>query len=368
MGELLVKEFNSDAEKADWDKFVDESYSGDIIQFWEWGETKRDQGWKPLRLAVIEDGKMVLAALCLLKKAGLLGDYLYIGHGPVFNDKKQLAINLLALVDYLKAQQKKLNIFTIEIEPRFGKVGKDENIDRFSSNLKPLVDREIEMTILSAGFKKTRRNMQPVYKLYYDLGLTEDELKAMMKKNTRYNIGLAERKGVVVNEYRASDPNIAAKIDEFYDLMLDTQVRAKGYPIRPKSTFVKLFQEFKDRDNLVLFEAKFDNKLIAMNITERVKYWSSSFYAGSNRLFTEVKAPYLMRWKSILSNKNYGSRLYDFWGIIPNSKQHQGYSDNKLSFGGVAVENYGIFAYPLISWKYKLWELFLKVRKTVSQK
>jgi len=365
MSKIEVLEFTQEDQKDEWDKFVNDSYSGDILSYWGWGETKKDQGWKPLRIGVTRDGVLILTALCLLKKASFLGNYLYIGHGPVFKNKIDLKEALPYLILYLKGKAKEYKLFTIDIEPRFGDLAPEEQKERLSENLVPLVDGEIKKILILAGFKTTRRNMQPVYKLYYDLGRTEDELKADMKKSTRYNIGLAERKGVEVNEYKASDDSILEKIDSFYDLMEEVQRRAKGYPMRPKSSFIRLFKEFKNNDCLSLFETKYNGELISINISQKTNYWSSSFYAGSNRLYTEVKAPYLMRWKSVLSAKAYGSKVYDFWGIIPNSKQHQGYSDNKLSYGGVRINNYGIFTYTLNGFKSLIWELTIKIRKII---
>ena len=49
--EFQVTEYD-ESQKKEWDSFINNSYSGDILQFWGWGESKKEQGWKPLRLAV----------------------------------------------------------------------------------------------------------------------------------------------------------------------------------------------------------------------------------------------------------------------------------------------------------------------------
>ena len=360
---LKVKEF-SDSQKQEWDDFIDDSYNGDILQFWGWGESKKEQGWSPLRIAVVKDGAIILAAHCLVKKFKGFGNYLYIGHGPVFKTKEDLKIALPYLTSYLNTKAKELGIFVIEAEPRFGDLAPEE-IDpaRITGNIKPMIDAEVFDIFKAAGFVKTGRNMQPVYKLYYDLSLSEEQLLMMMKKSTRYNVGLASRKGVVVEEFKADDPAVPEKLERFYNLMLEMQKRAKGYPIRSKATFQRLFDNFAGTDNLSLFEASVEGDLIATNISQKTKYWSSSFYAGSNRLHPETKAMYLLRWKSIQRAKEFGSKVYDFWGIIPNSRQHEGYSDTKLSFGGVRINDWGILAYPLNPVKYWLWNTSLKIRK-----
>lgn len=360
---LEVKEF-TDSEKLGWDQFVNDSYSGDILQFWGWGESKKEQGWKPIPISIIRGSEIILAALCLIKYFKGFGNYLYIGHGPVFKSKDDLKTALPYLISFIKSKSKELNLFVIEAEPRFGFLAPEEtDQSRITENIKWMVDSEVVKIFETAGFKKTGRNMQPIYKLYYDLDLSEEHLLSMMKKSTRYNIGLAQRKGVLVEEFNADNPAIPEKLDRFYNLMLEMQKRAKGYPIRSKSTFEKLFSALAGSNNLSLFEASFNGDLIATNISQRTKYWSSSFYAGSNRLHPETKAMYLLRWKSIQRAKELGSKIYDFWGIIPNSKQHEGYSDTKLSFGGVRINNWGILAYPLNPFKYWFWNTSLKIRR-----
>lgn len=207
--------------------------------------------------------------------------------------------------------------------------------------------------------------MQPRHKLFYDLSKTEEELLMLMKKNTRYNVRLAAKKGVEVTSLEISDEKMSKKIDEYYELLLSTQERTKGYPIRPKSTFTTLLEVFKNSNLLKYFEARFQGDLITANISQFTSYWSSSFYGASNRLHPDTKAPYLLRWESVLEAKRRGCKVYDFWGIILDSKQHSGYSETKLSFGGTRMDTYGLFAHPLSGWKYLVWDKLLPLRTKI---
>ncbi|KXK26981.1 MAG: Lipid II:glycine glycyltransferase [candidate division WS6 bacterium OLB20] len=342
----------------EWNRFIDSSPWGDILNYWQWGEVKRTEGWTPHRLALVEDGRTLLTAQMLIKPAGPLGNLAYVPHGPVFASTENLFAHLKEFTAHLRSVASDLGCFAIEIEPKLGSYVEGD----LSENLKPFTDKDALNAFLQNGYKKTGRNMQPRYKLLYDLALSEEQLLGMMKKNTRYNVGYAERKGVSVTEYLPDDPQISGKLQLFYSLLEDMQERAGGYPIRPFSSFEKLLQEFKGTAAVSLFETAFEGDTIAINISERTGYWSSSFYAGSNRLHPNVKAMYLLRWKSVLAAKAAGCKVYDFWGIIPGSDQHKGYSDTKLSFGGVRIDHAGILALPLKPVQYMVWDKVLPLR------
>jgi lipid II:glycine glycyltransferase (peptidoglycan interpeptide bridge formation enzyme) len=347
-------------DKEVFNQFVNLSPFGDILQFWQWGEVKKDQGWKPLRIAVVEEGYLILTAQILLKSVPFLGNYAHAPHGPVTQNVQELEKGLPVFTEFLTHISKTYNFAAVEIEPRIGKIVEPQDVE-YSSTIKTLTDPKILEIYEKNGYQVTGRNVEPIHKLYYDLDKNEEELLSLCKKNTRYNIRLAEKKGVQINEYLPDDPQINQKIEEFYKLLLETQKRAKGYPVRSISTFKKLFEAFKGTNNLALFEAKFENDVIVMNISQRTKNWSSSFYAGSNRLHTKLKAPYLLRWKSVLKAKEEGSRLYDFWGIV-SDKEHAGYSDQKLSFGGLRIDNIGLLALPISPFKYAIWDNVIWLR------
>jgi len=377
MSENSFKKF--EGEKQIWNDFVDSTPYSTILQFWQWGELKKSEGWQPHRVALLDNNEIKIAAQVLLKPAPLLGNYLYVPYGPVFNSVGELEKYLPEFLTGLQSFAKENNCFVVEFDPLIGETVEEneaktkteteagteikvETVKSAPEVLLPYLDKNVKKVLLNNGFQLSKRNFQPKYKLFYDLTKTEDELLMLMKKNTRYNVRLADKKGVEVKSYNMGYEKMKDKIDEYYDLLLETQERAKGYPIRPKSTFTTLLEVFKDEDNLKYFEAVFENDLIAANISEFTKYWASSFYGASNRLHPDTKAPYLLRWKSVLEAKQRGCKVYDFWGIIPDSGQHKGYSETKLSFGGTRMDTFGIFALPLSGWKYQVWDKLLPLR------
>src|SRR3989344_778509 len=215
--QLAVKIF-TEAEKESWNVFVDISKWGDTLQFWEWGNVKKLEGWEPLRIGVFEvalnsadsgpsyfpvdlnqdqtvqsqpSSRPLVLARVLIKKVPLLGRYIYIPHGPVFLEKTDLAKGLPRLVQALKEYAAANSCFAIEIEP---KIGYSPGQESLSKNLEHFADPLIKEIFENNGFVLTGRNIQPRYKLLYDLEFAEEELLSLMKKNPRYNVRLAEKK------------------------------------------------------------------------------------------------------------------------------------------------------------------------------
>lgn len=346
-----------------WNEFVKKSPWTTILQHSAWGETKASEGWEPNIIGVFRGDDLILGAMTLLKPASFLGNYLYVPHGPVFLSKEDLKQGLEALIFHLRNFAIARNCFSIEIEPMLGIFPEAEP----SENMEHYADTEILDAYKRVGFKATDRNMQPRYKLFYDLELSEDELMGLMKKNTRYNVRYAEKKGVKVQEYKFEDPQAEDILKKFYSLLEETSERAGGYPIRPYSTFASLFHAFKGMECLSLFEAKYEEDVIKINISQKTNFWSSSFYAGSNRLHAKLNAPYLLRWASVLAAKRDGCKIYDFWGFIPGDTQHEGYSNTKLSFGGTRMDTYGLLALPLNKTKYFIWDKLLPLRSKLFE-
>ncbi|MBD3280425.1 peptidoglycan bridge formation glycyltransferase FemA/FemB family protein [Candidatus Dojkabacteria bacterium] len=361
-----------------WNNFISDSPWGDILQFKQWGEVKSLESWKQFFVGE----SLAVRSQVLIKSIPVLGNYAYVPHGPVFQSVDKLKDGIKAWKSEIVKLAKEQNCFAVEIDPKIGYLrdekldlpendkdlrAKNEVVNKNIEKLAHFYNEEIVKTLLSAGFKKTGRNMQPIYKLLYSLDLSDEELMSLMDKNTRYNIGYAERKGVEVKYYLPDDPQIEKKLKTFYDLMKETQARTGGYPIRPFDSFVKLFESFKGTESIALFEASFEGDVIIMNISQFTKNWASSFYAGSNRLHSKVKAPYLIRWKSIQKAKEFGCKTYDFWGIIPHDKAHKGYSDHKLSFGGARIDHVGLMQLSLNKSKTMIFNNLIPLRAKLAE-
>src|SRR3989344_754269 len=100
----------------------------------------------------------------------------------------------------------------------------------------PMQD-EIAHQLVSLGFQKSNKSIQPHKTVVIDLTKSEDELLDAMHHKTRYNIRVAERHGVVVRQAQSS--NAKAQIEEFWKMMQKTSARDK-FNSYPRSYYEKL--------------------------------------------------------------------------------------------------------------------------------
>ena len=70
--------------REEWNGFVLREPSFAILQSWEWGEFKEKLGWKVIRTALEQQGRIVAGAQILIKPAPLgLFSIAYVPRGPV---------------------------------------------------------------------------------------------------------------------------------------------------------------------------------------------------------------------------------------------------------------------------------------------
>jgi lipid II:glycine glycyltransferase (peptidoglycan interpeptide bridge formation enzyme) len=153
------------------------------------------------------------------------------------------------------------------------------------------------------------------YTAIIDLTKSEDEILSLMKPKWRYNIKLAEKKGVEVKEVEKTDANI----EIYYNLMLETTSRDSfsWNSIDYYKTFLNTIKSSK------LLLAYSGDKVIAGWVFVFDKdvsiyyYWAST----SDKEYRNIMAPYLLQWEAIKIAKSFWSQLYDFlWVAKPWEK------------------------------------------------
>lgn len=183
---------------------------------------------------------------------------------------------------------------------------------------------------LSCSHFRTAPEIFPTNTLMLDISKSEDEILKQMKQKGRYNIRLAEKKGVSVEPVQ--------NVDAFWKLMKQTTLR-DGFRSVKRHVFVDILERFGE--NGVLLVAKdSDGDVLAGGIFTVAGDMAVYNYGASSNRKRNMMAPYVLQWKGIEWAKSRGAKIYDFLGISPeNTPDHQleNVAGFKLKFGGIRI-------------------------------
>jgi len=194
------------------------------------------------------------------------------------------------------------------------------------------------------------RKAKPIFApqtILLDLTKSEKELLAAMKQKTRYNVRLAQRKGVVVEE--RSDPQA---LEIFLKLQKET-ARRQGFFVHPDKYYRTVFEVLHPKGMAFLLIASVKPQknssplpLVAWMLLRYKDCFYYSYGGSSNRLRNYMPSNLVM-WEAIKLGKRLGCRVFDLWGATDDKNSPwYGFTRFKLGYGGELVTFPG--AYDLI--------------------
>ena len=206
-----------DIQRENWNKFIIENSSESFLQSWEWGNFQQTMGKKIYRIGVEDEGQILTVALLIRYNLPFGKSYLYCPRGPVLSQK------------FIKSKvYKVVDLLFEEIE----KIAKTEKA--MFLKIDPPSELNHESGIMYQEFRnkcqKSFSEVQPKDTLILNLEKSEEDLLKEMKQKTRYNIRLAEKKGVQISSYEAGvagQKDFQKKFESFWDLIEDTSQRNK---------------------------------------------------------------------------------------------------------------------------------------------
>ncbi len=191
--------------------------------------------------------------------------------------------------------------------------------------------------------------------VWLDLGQSETELLAVMKQKTRYNIRLAEKKGVTVRIATIKELGI------FYKMYVETSIR-DGFVIRPEEYYLTVWRTFMQDAMALPLLAEFDGEPIAglflFLFAKRAWY----LYGMSTQKHRDKMPNYLLQWRAIQLAKERGCLNYDLWGApdtFNESDPMWGVYKFKEGLGGKVVRMIGAWDFPVKPLVYKLFNSIL---------
>jgi lipid II:glycine glycyltransferase (peptidoglycan interpeptide bridge formation enzyme) len=335
--------------RAEWDQLVAACPHGDVLQCWEWGELKTRTGWEMLPVAVERAGNLAACAMLLARRMPLVGKSLiYCPRGPIvdFADRELWA----ELVDEITRAVRRCQGMVLKIDPAV-EMGDDVTTPA---------------ALRGSGFVASGEGghfggVQPRYVMKVDISAPEDDLFASFKNKWRYNIRLAEKRGVEVSRECVRDD-----VPAFHSLLLETAQR-DGFTVRGRSYFEDIWDLLIEAGLARMFMARHEGQLLAATIAFALGRQCWYVYGASSNLHRDVMPNHLIQWEMMRWAKEQGCTIYDMRGVAPEGpgateEGLSGLNRFKRGFGARYIEYIGEYDLVLKPSWYRLYRLAEEIR------
>ncbi len=314
-----IREISS---KDEWQKFLDVANPHTFLHSWNWGEFQQKLGYRVWHVGVYKNNILVAVMLAIAIFARR-STFIFCPHGPIIMYKESCIRNqelekiLKILTGFLKNIAKQERASFIRVSPLL------ENSE------------EQRMIFQKLGFRLAPIHMHPERAWILDIEKSEEEVLMGMRKQTRHCIRNAVLHGVTV-----AQSEDVRDIDLFYSLYEATAARQNFVPFSREYLKTE-FSLFAKDIQASIFLGRYKGEVISGAIV--IFAHGSGFYhhGASNPKFPKIPASHLLQWEIIREAKRRGMKMYNFWGVAPDSALDHpwaGLSLFKKGFGGFCEE------------------------------
>jgi lipid II:glycine glycyltransferase (peptidoglycan interpeptide bridge formation enzyme) len=327
-----------------WDELIAHLPHPHLLQTWEWAQVKTRYGWDPSPLVWRGPAGEVQAAAMLLKRrlrlAGVnarLGVF-YSPKGPNLDwQDSGLAGRVLADLQALAASEQAI---CIKIDPD---VPTGTGIPGTAQAVEAPLGVALAGELERRGWSFSSDQIQFRNTVLVDLEPGEAVLLERMKQKTRYNLRLAQKKGVSVRVGGQSDLGL------LYRMYAETSLR-DGFAIRAEGYYRTVWEAFA-RSTMPWHEP-FIAEVEGLPVAAiSVFYFAGTAYYlyGMSRAQHREKMPnYLLQWEAMRRARALGCRTYNLWGA-PNEFNELdrlwGVFRFKEGLGGTVLRTVGAWDY-----------------------
>lgn len=326
---------------AQWHAALAHTPAPHVLQSWEWGEIKAQTGWHAERLALAGGS----AAFQLLWRTPLpplrVG---YVPKGPAVDWADPDAVE--AALTAVEECARQLRCVFVKIDPDV----REESPQ----------GRRVLHALQRRGWRSSDDPIQFKNTATTDLRGGPETLLATLKSKWRYNLRLAEKRGITV---RCGQP---ADLPEFYALYAETGAR-DGFLVRPASYYLTTWERFlraqaepHNPAGGVLLLATHPEEPGALAGLFLLRYGATTwyFYGASSGRRRRDMPNYLLQWEALCWAQRQGCTCYDWWGApthldAPDDRL-QGVWQFKQGFGATFQPHIGAWDYVFSTPAYQL--------------
>jgi peptidoglycan pentaglycine glycine transferase (the first glycine) len=313
-----------------WNELIASLPMPHLLQTWEWSQVKSKYGWKAMPFiwyGSSGSSQGPIGAAMVLKRTIGIGGFaaklciLYIPKGPNL-DWDDASLRLRVLED-LHAFAKQQGAIFVKIDPDVvlgkGQPGTEDAAENPSGYA-------VRSDLENHGWRFSKDQIQFRNTVLVDLIPSEEDLLSKMKQKTRYNIRLAERKGVSIRTGTTAD------LPLLYRMYAETSVR-DNFLIRGEDYYQTVWNTFRSPhspENPA--STPFSEPLIAEVDSKPVGAVSMFYFAtqaiylfGMSRNEHREKMPnYLLQWEAMRRAKALGCTTYNLWGAPDEFNENDG--------------------------------------------
>jgi lipid II:glycine glycyltransferase (peptidoglycan interpeptide bridge formation enzyme) len=184
------------------------------------------------------------------------------------------------------------------------------------------------------GLKKSPMHLAAEHTVIINLAKSEDDILAGMRRQTRYEVRQATKRGIIVEKNDSE-----AIFREFHAVQAETARRQKFVP---PSLKVLLAEREAFAGNIMIYVAKTaEGEPIAYGLIIKNGREADYYEAASTPLNRKLPGAYALLWQAIKDLKKEGYERFNLWGIAPAGQPHHRYAGVttfKTGFGGDIVE------------------------------
>ncbi|MBN1178185.1 MAG: peptidoglycan bridge formation glycyltransferase FemA/FemB family protein [Anaerolineae bacterium] len=314
-------------ERTTWNAAVTGLPAHHVLQSWEWGAFKERYGWQAERWLWTDGPTPQAAALVLSRPLWRLPlRMVYVPKGPLFDAADTACFEqVLAGLERLARERHALQI----------KIDPDVPADSPAG-------AAAVACLKRRGWLPSAQQIQFRNTLTLDLTPGPDDLLAGMKPKWRYNIRLADRRGVTVRRGGLDD------LPLLYDLYRETGRRDR-FVIRTEAYYRDAWGAFIAAGLAQPFIAEFDGEPLAMILLFRFGRTAWYMYGASRSTHRDLMPNHRLQWEAIRWAQAQGCAVYDMWGApdtLDESDPLWGVYRFKEGFGAAFVEHIGAYDYP----------------------
>ncbi len=307
------------------------------LQSWEWGEFRKKTGTEIYRFGEYHNGKLIHIFQLTLHKIPKTN--FFVGYIP--KSAIPSGTLLLFLTDFFKNKKLIFIKFEPAVETTEKHIDKDLEVGRYILNLSP-------------------RPLFTKYTFQIDLTKSEETLLKEMKPKTRYNVRLADKKGVTVEEDNSNE-----SFETYLKLQKETTKR-QGFYAHNEKYHRLLWETLKPAQIARILTAKYNNEVLVswmVFLFNNVLYYP---YGGSSDKYRKLMPSNLMLFKASLWGKENGAKTFDLWGALgenPDPKDSWiGFHKFKEGYSPKHVEFIGSFDFVLNPFMYSIYNFVDNLR------